>query len=57
MRRKSGFRMLRRYSLFSISAKRPRLSSDFRSELINEFKDDIVKLSTLLSVDLNHWLE
>lgn len=36
---------------------RKSLSSSFRSELINEFKDDIEKLSLLLNKDLSHWLK
>ena len=57
LRRKTGLKILRRYSLFSTAVTRPRLSADMRSEIITEFADDIIKLSTLLSIDLNHWLE
>ncbi|MEW5855955.1 MAG: sulfotransferase domain-containing protein [Cyanobacteriota bacterium] len=37
---------------------RPRkvLKVDFRAELINEFREDIEKLSRLVDKDLNHWI-
>jgi hypothetical protein len=35
--------------------KRPPMSPDFRAELIDEFREDIKKLSMILDRDLSHW--
>ncbi len=43
-------------SLNTRIASREPLTNDLRAELIEEFRDDIKKLSQLLDKDLNHWL-
>lgn len=35
---------------------RPPLDTKFRNYLVDEFKDEIVKLSNILNTDLSHWL-
>ena len=36
---------------------REKLSLDLQKEIINHYRDDILKLSRLTGRDLNHWLE
>lgn len=43
--------------LGSRSVRREALSAEFRQELIEAVRDDVVKLSTCVGRDLNHWLK
>lgn len=38
-----------------VKKNRTSISSDFRAELVNEFKEDVKKLSRILDRDLSHW--
>lgn len=42
-------------NLNRVEFQRPPLNPQFRNYLVNEFKEEVVKLSNLLNTDLNHW--
>ena len=59
---KEGIRIfrLKKFGIHKLlwqSAKRKPLSPAFRAELLDDFRDDIVKLSRILDRDLSHWLK
>jgi len=39
----------------TVLKKRPPLRPEFRAELVNEFREDVEKLSRIIDKDLSHW--
>ena len=39
----------------TVFKKKPPLRPEFRAELVNEFREDVKKLSRIIGKDLSHW--